>query len=146
MIGNICDMPKVLEIMRIVGITISIIRIAVPIILILSIMIKLVRVVMSNKDDELSKMGKVIVRNIIAAVLVFLMPVFVRVIVDIVDPNNEYEKCLQVSSLEDIRKIYNDQEEDLVKKAEESENIYDYSNAYSNLTNIKDSNKRKELS
>lgn len=145
MIGSICDLPKVLEVMRIINIVISIIRIVVPIMLILSVMIKLVRIVTSNSQDEMPKMYKVIVRNVIAAVLVFLIPTFVDVMVTLVDPGNEYKKCLQVKSLEDIRKIYVDQEEDLVQKAEESNNIYDYSTAQSYLVNVKDSEKKEEF-
>lgn len=145
MIGSICDVPKVLEVMRIVNIVISIIRIAVPIILILSVMIKFVRVITSPDKEEMPKMIKVVTKSVIAAVIVFLIPTFVSVIVGIVAPNSDYKQCLEVKSLEDIRQIYVTQEEKLVTKAEESNDIYDYSTAYSNLVNIKDATKRQEF-
>lgn len=139
---NICNSPEVLKVMRIVNIVINIIRIIVPIILIVMSMIDLVRAV---TNAELNKISKPIVNKVIAAILIFLIPTFVRVIANIASNNGEYEKCLGDISLDTINNAYVEREEDLVSTAEESLNIYDYNNGINNLINIKDEDKKEEF-
>ena len=71
MILNVCDLPDVLKVMRIVNIAITIIKVIVPIILIVSAMIDFARAV---SNSELNKISKTMINKVIAAVLVFLMP------------------------------------------------------------------------
>ena len=141
MIGSICEVPEVLKVMRIVNTVISIIRIAVPIILIVSVMIDLAHAV---SNAETNKITKKMVNKVIAAVLVFLIPVFVRVVADISSNNREYEKCLEKISLEDIEHAYSTKMEELVASAEESQDINDYNSAVIYLNNIKDSTLKSE--
>ncbi len=102
MVLSICSDPKILEIMRIVNLAINIIRIAVPIILIFVLMIKLVGAITKSDDDGLQKVMKIAPKNILAAALVFLVPFFVRMVVKITAPDSEYEKCITITSLEEI--------------------------------------------
>ncbi len=142
MIGNICELPTVLRVMRIVNIIIIIIRVVIPIILIISVMIDLVRAINSS---ELNKISKPIINKLLAAILIFLVPVFVKLIANITLANSEYQSCLGEISLETINNAYIKQAILLVEKAEESNNIYDYSNAMSYLINIDDKEKKKEF-
>ena len=142
MILNICDMPNVMEVLRIVNIVIKIIRIVVPIILMVSAMFDLVRAV---TNAELNKMSKTMVSKVIAAILVFLIPTFVSVIALIAGNNGEYKHCLEPISLDQIKIAYTEFENDLVEKAEETFDINDYSNAMVYLMNVKDPEKRKEF-
>ena len=133
MILSICDVPEVLKVMRIINIVINIIKIAVPIILIVAATIELVRAV---TNAELNKITKPMVNKVIAAVIIFLIPTFVRVIARVVGNNGEYEKCLADISRETIRDAYNRREEELVSKAEETLEESDYSAALYYLINI----------
>ena len=133
MILSICDVPEVLKVMRIINIVITIIKIAVPIMLIVMAMIDLVRAV---TNAELNKITKPIVNKVIAAVLIFLIPTFVRVIARVVGNNGEYEKCIGDITRETIRASYNSQEESLIEKAEESLDEADYNTALYYLINI----------
>ncbi len=84
---NLCDTPEFLEVMRIVNIVITIIKIVVPILLIVSAMIDLVRAI---NDSEISNVSKPIVNKVIAAILVFLIPTFVKTIANITLNSVEY--------------------------------------------------------
>ena len=95
MILSLCGNPAVVKIMDIVNVVIKLIRIFVPIILIIMCMIDLVRAVFNG---ELGKSLKTIVWRLITAVLVFLIPVIVNLIIGIVDPGNEYGKCLKLDN------------------------------------------------
>ena len=143
MIGSICSEPRVLEVMRLVNIIISIVRIAVPIILILSAMIKVVRIV-TNPDKEWESSRKSIISSTIAAVLIFLMPTFISIIFNVTSSNKDYKNCLEVKTVEQINEAYNRVAEDLVSEAEKTNNPSDYYTAHSYLSNIKDDAKRKE--
>ena len=138
---NLCDTPEFLEVMRIVNIVITIIKIVVPILLIVSAMIDLVRAI---NDSELNKISKPIINKVIAAILIFLIPTFVKIIANITLNSVEYEQCLGDISLDKINDAYISREEELVSTAEESLNIYDYNNGVMNLIKIKDKDKRAE--
>ena len=143
MILGICDSPAVLEVMLIVTKVITIIRIAVPILLIISLMIGFAKAVSNNDNDALEKAKKASVSKVIAAVLVFLIPTFVDVIVGIVNPNSEYKECLSDISSETVDKAYDNNMEKLLGSAETNKNLYDYYNAQNYLENIKDSSKKQ---
>ncbi len=144
MILSICSDPKVLEIMRIVNLVINVIRIAVPIILIFVLMIKLVGAVTKSDEDGLKKVLKTAPKNILAAALVFLVPMIVRIVVHITAPDSEYEKCITITSVSEVNNSYEQRMEQLVLKAEETKTLNDYNAAYNYLKYIKDADKRKE--
>ena len=140
MILSICDMPDALKVLRIVYSVLLIIRIVVPIILIVSAMIDFVRAV---QNAELNKITKPMVNKVIAAVLVFLIPTFVRVIAMIAGNDGEYEQCLKDISKETINQAYNNIAERLVSIAEDSLDENDLATAENYLINIKDKDERE---
>ena len=144
MIGSICSEPKVLEVTRIINLVITIIKIAVPIILIVAAMIDYMNAVKDN--DELAKTSKLIVNKLIAAILVFFIPTFVSLIANYIIPNSDYKNCLKTYSIDEIQDMYIDREEEYVSKAEETVDFNDYSVALINLNNIKDETKKEEFS
>jgi hypothetical protein len=95
MILSLCSNPAITKIMDIINVVIKLIRIAVPIILILYCMFDLVRAIFNG---ELGKSLSMIVWRLITAVLVFLIPVIVNFIIGIVDPGNQYGKCLKLDN------------------------------------------------
>lgn len=141
MILSICDVPEVLKVIKIVKIVITIIKIAVPIILIISAMIDLVKAV---TNAELNKITKPIVNKVIAAVLIFLIPTFVNVILTITMTENNYNKCFSDATDENIRAIYIRNMDELVQKAETEETIQAVGTARSYLVNIKDNDLKEQ--
>ena len=145
MILSICESPNVLEVMRIVNIIIKIIKIAVPIILILFMMLEFMKAVSSNDSEALQKAKKNAISKMIAAALIFLIPTFVKLVVNVAAPDTDYAKCIIEVSKSTIEEAYEAIEEGLVKKAEETLKNADYSAAIIYLINIKDPVKRKEF-
>lgn len=143
---SICDNPDVLQVMRIVNIVITIIKIAVPILLIVFIMLELVGAV--SDEDKLKKVTSGAVRKFIAAVLIFLIPTLVQVIVVTTlgdeDAADGYKNCLKDLSLEQINKIYETNALEAIEKAESTLNNNDYSNAYILTHKIKNTTKKNE--
>lgn len=92
---ELCERKDIAGIVRIITTVILIIRIAVPIILILSVMIKLIRAITSH--DDISAMKKPIITSVIAAVLVFLIPTFVNVIMKICSVDISFDECIELS-------------------------------------------------
>lgn len=101
---NICDVPDILKVFKIIKLVINIIRIAVPIILIVSIMIDLLKRV--TKAEDFSKYGKLITNKIIAAVVVFLVPSFIAIIISLYGTKIGYNDCLDAATTNNINDLY----------------------------------------
>ena len=141
---SLCDNGDVLSVFRIVNIVIMIIKIAVPILLIVIGMITLMKTINVGNDDLLVKAKKQLVNNCIAAIVIFLIPTLVNVIVKISDTNNQYRDCLYADS-EIINDAYSNKAETLVSIAESSKTYNDYYAAKDAVTKIKDGNERASL-
>ena len=144
MILSICSVPEVLEVMRIINMVILIIKIAVPILLILTGMITLMNTINVGNEDLLVKAKKQLVNNCIAAIVIFLIPTLVNVIVKVSDTNNQYRDCLYADT-EIINETYSNKAETLVSIAESSKTYNDYYAAKDAVTKIKDGNERASL-
>ena len=143
---GICDDGSVLSVLRIANIVLTIIRIVVPIILIVSLMINYMSAVKNNDSDALAKANKLLVTRIIAAVLVFLIPTFVRVIINVVDPGNRtYFSCLNDATKENISAAYRVRTEKYIDMARESLKQSDYQLALNSLDNVTEEADRAEL-
>ena len=130
--------------MKYVNLFISIIRIVVPIILIFVASFKYISVIKTGDEDNLNKVNKTVITNAIAAVVIFLIPNLVSLIVNISFSENDYKNCLEANDAI-IVQAYEDKLGNLVSKAEETLNIYDYNAAQLYLKNIKDEEKRKSF-
>lgn len=95
-IAHICQIDSFAKIIKIISLLINIIRIAVPIILIIATMLKLLSAV-SGGADAFEKVKKVIITNVIAAVLIFLIPTFVNIITRLTGTYDTYQVCLKSS-------------------------------------------------
>ena len=144
MILSICSEPKILEILKIINLLLGIIRVVVPIILIISLMIKLLSAMTKNDSDILSSVKKSAIPSMVAAVIIFLIPNIVDIIVRISFPSTDYKACLSNITDEKIENAYIERIEDLISLAEETFDMNDYNNAYKYLKNIKDVEKKSE--
>ena len=141
MILSICQLPEVLKVFRLIKIIITILKIAVPIILIVSVMLDYLRAVKDN--DELSKMSKLVVTKLVAALLVFFIPTFVSIIVNTLGSDNTYAACLVDANEEKINDLYIEMMEKYMEGARTNKDISSYYNAYNYLKNIKDDTQRE---
>ena len=145
MIFNICSVPDILNIFRIIKLFITIIKIAVPTLLIISLMLKFSKVVSSGDANELEKVKKSAVSNIIAAVLIFLVPTFVNMIIKITPNFTGYENCIILATPEGIAQAHESVMEDLVVTAEKNPTEANLNIALQYLSKITDPAKKAEF-
>ena len=144
MILGICEEPSILNVMRLVVLLIKILRVAVPIILIIVMMLRFASAMTKHDDAAVTKAMKSVVPNIIAAVLIFLVPSFVDIVVKISMPNSDYTKCISDITIEKVNQAYNSKMDKLISEVESSLEYSDYTSAYAYLQNIKDAEKKQE--
>lgn len=94
--AGFCQREEIARILKLIKLFVNIIRAAVPIILIISAMLKFIDVVV-KKGDEFEKVKKTVVTNIVAAVLIFLIPTFVNIIAKITNTYNVLQTCFDLS-------------------------------------------------
>ncbi len=90
-----CERDDVAGTIRSSYMILQIIRISVPIILILSTMIKLINAL--TNPEKMGNIKKTIISNIMASVLIFLIPNFVSIIVNISSKNIDFGECIEKS-------------------------------------------------
>ena len=146
MILSVCDNPSVLEIMKIIKTAITIIKIVVPLILIISLMIGYTRAVANKDNDALAKANKNAVAKIIAAVLIFLIPTFVNIIVKISNGDDNYISCLKYANKEGIQSAYKKIATNYVNNVKNTLSSADYIKAVTYINNnIKNESEKNEL-
>ena len=134
MILSVCDVPDVLKVMKLVKLVILLIKIIVPIALIVSVMIDFMKAVTTAED--FSKTGNLLVKKIIAAVVLFLLPTAVNIIVNLVDPGNEYMQCFNMATTESINAKYEAHMQNLINYLKSYPSSATHSEAVLYLSNI----------
>lgn len=138
MILTFCENPIVLEVMSVIKILIRIITIVVPIILIISSMIMFTREMAGGKDDLVSDGLKNFATKLIAAVLIFLIPTFVNIIVGMTSGDFEFSKCLNVNNTRSIQAARTKGVESYIEIANNSLSFGDYQKALTEVNKLSD--------
>ncbi len=142
MILSICDDPDVLSVMRIIIIVINIVKIIVPIILIITGMISFTKAVV---DSDYQKPLKQLVTKVVAAILVFFIPTFVSIVVNIFDTKDIYYSCIENATKEKIEEGYVNRAKLYVLNAKNSLSISYYQYAVGKVNKLKNSSAKEEL-
>ena len=142
MILSVCDNPDVLKVVNLIKTIILIIKIAVPIILIISVMVDYMNAIKDN--DELAKTSRLATRKLAAAILVFLIPTFVNIIADVIIPNSEYTACLDNANSRGIKIAYETIASDLMDKARTSRDINSVNEALKYVYKLEDESLRNK--
>lgn len=90
-----CQREEITRVLHLIALLINIVRVAVPIILIISAMIKLTSAI--TKNDGLDKVKGVLITNIVAAILIFLVPTFVSIIAKLTGSYELLQACFKLS-------------------------------------------------
>ena len=85
---NLCTNPNALKTFKFIGNILDVVFIAIPIILILMGSIDFMKAVMASKEDEIKKAQGVFIKRIVAAVVVFFVPIIASILLELV----EYDK------------------------------------------------------
>lgn len=91
-----CFCNDTANIWQIVGYVLLVIKIVIPILLIIFGMIDLGKAVTSNKEDEIKKSTKSLVRRAIAAVVIFFIPTMVGFIMGLIKDYSNNEKIYRI--------------------------------------------------
>ena len=113
-----CENSSILSMLLLVKNFLNLLTIIVPIVLILYTMLDLIK----NQIDVDKKYLKVIGKRFIYAILIFLVPTIINLIVTNIDEGNKYLTCYKEATTENI-KYYRAREEAEKKKEEEQKNI-----------------------
>lgn len=93
--GELCGPDGLNPILKIVGIVVLGIKIAVPIILIVVGMFDLAKAVGEKDEGKIKEAQQKLVKRAIAAVLVFLVITLVGILMRIINKNPEYKNCIE---------------------------------------------------
>lgn len=104
-LNEICT-DGVAQIIAIVGFLLKIVQWIVPIVLILFGTIDLVKAVIASKEDEIKKNQQVLIKRVIAAVIVFLVPLIVSVITGLLG-TDDWKECWNEHRSDSIGDILN---------------------------------------
>lgn len=80
-------------IMTIVGYLVYAIKIIVPVLLLVMGMFELATAITEKKDDKIKEATSRLIRKVVAAVCVYLVPTIVGMIINLIDPNVGWKDC-----------------------------------------------------
>ena len=141
MILDICSDPDVLITLSIIKTIITIIMIVVPIILLFSLIFKAVSAATQGKEDALAELKKKAVPNIVTAVLIFIVPFGINIILSILPDFTGYSSCLTNATPEGIEASVETKLDKLIARIEETLSLDDYNTALHYLEKLKDEEK-----
>ena len=142
MLLTVCSNPDLLSVMYLVNQMINVLKIVAPIALIIAMMISLVKAVIANDENMVAKEKAKIPKKMIAMVLIFFVPTFIQVVMNIVDSSYEYNSCFVGATKENIAQAYLTKADNAVLKAEESLNYLDVEEAKLAINKLKDKEKQ----
>lgn len=145
MLLSICNNPDVLSIFLIIKIIIDGIKIVVPIILIVALSLKFLKVVKSGDDNALKDAEKAAIKSAIACIAVFLIPMCVSTVVKLATSSDISKSCFTSATSDHIESLYIAKAEELLANAEFSEDYNELGQARNEIYKIKDPDKKKAM-
>lgn len=143
---SVCESPHVLSVLRIIKIIVMIIKIAIPILLIISLMISFARPILSNDNDALAKEIKNSVPKIVAVVVIFMVPTFIGLIFSVADQDKKtYIGCFEDATSEKIELAFVKEAEIYMSKANETLSKADYNIALMKVKKLKNKDEKERL-
>ena len=120
MILSICDSADVLSALRIVKIFIQFARIAIPIMLIVSISLDFFSAMTNGDSDALSRAARNSVSRAIATVVIFFIPQIISMTVSLATEDDSYKVCIKSATIENISKAYTEEATIYLQDAEKN--------------------------
>ncbi len=143
---SFCSSPEVLEVMMLVKLLIRAICVIVPIILIVVLTVDYMKAVSNSDDKMVFKITKNLPYRAVAALLIFFIPSFVKMIVFIADSDaNDIYSCIENATPELIDVAYQNNSRSRLDRLKESLSIDDYNNARISISEIEDITIKNEL-
>ncbi len=96
-----CQEESVLKVLRVVGYVIYVAKIVIPLLLIIMGSIDFAKAVISSDDKAMKDAGSTLLRRFIAAVIIFLLPTILNLLLGLVDniesfdPKGNFNNCTE---------------------------------------------------
>ncbi len=93
---NFCQQPGVLRTMKIIGLVINVVKIALPVLIVGTAMFKFVNVIISGKEEDMKEAAMTVIKKVVAGMLIFIIPGVIHfVFTNVVNANNSsnFTKC-----------------------------------------------------
>lgn len=134
---SLCDNSSALNAIYLAKTAISIITIVVPIVLIVSLMILIVKYITTHDDDFLIKLKSSAINRIISALVVFLVPLGVNILLETLNTGSDFKTCYSNANADYIaqRKQEEKIEKEIEKRAREQELALKQQQSSSNSSN-----------
>lgn len=146
LIGFICDSSSVLTVIKIVKTVLKILQVIAPIALIISLMFVLTNDVKDPGNEMLPGFKKKIVPSCIAIAALFLVPVLVKMVVNLSSTEeNNYAACLENATTEKIAAAKMEEINVLVNNALASGTETDYLYAIREVNKMDDSEEKESM-
>ncbi len=98
---SFCEREEILKVLRVLGYVIYVAKLVIPLLLIIFGSIDFGKAVLSSDDKAIKEAGGTLVRRFIAAVIVFLLPTILNLLLDLVynyesfKENESFKKCTE---------------------------------------------------
>jgi hypothetical protein len=139
---SLCGTAEVLNVIRIIKIFITIIKIVVPILLVITAMTNYTKAVTTG---DLQKPNKALINQMLAAIIIFLVPTVVNVVINVAWADSEVNQCLRNATSENIANVRIENTNDLISKLEKNLNATNYNQALASAKKIEDAETKKEM-
>lgn len=142
---SICSNPDVLSVMNILNNIITIIKVLVPVLIIITGVMSLAKAVMSEDDKLLKSSVQTFITKFFVGATIFFIPAIFGAFFSLVAPDMEYMDCFEKAKPQNINKAYLDIAMNRVALAEKTIDEDDYSSAYMAVLKLKDDTAKKNL-
>ena len=139
MVLSVCSNPDLLSVMLLVNQIIKLLTLLVPIGLIIFSSIDLLKAVIATDPEGIAKKKQAIPKRALAAVIIFLIPSIINLVMNVADDTFEYSSCFTNATKETISAAYINRADNAVAKAESTLNKIDYDNASLYVFKLEDS-------
>ena len=92
LLAGSCEMTELLPVISAVKFILKVIQYVVPVVLIIFGSIDLIKAVIAGKEDDIKKNQQTLFKRIIAAVIVFLVPLIVSVVMGLIG-GDDFKAC-----------------------------------------------------
>lgn len=140
---DICTNSDILQVLVLIRLALRIITIILPIIMIVNLVITVFKSIVNEQD--LTKNIMLNFKQLIAALIVFLIPNIIEFTVSLVSTeDNNLMQCIETTSIEDIERLEEEQAQELIDKTYEDYDSSIYQDAKAAISKIDDKATREE--
>ena len=145
MILSVCQDPDILSVMNIFNKVITIIKIMVPILIVITALISVGKAIAWGEDNDIKNAVQVMIIKFFVGATIWFIPTFVESVMMIVDPQSDYMDCFNKASKENIKKAYLAIAQRAVNDAERTIDPDYYSDAMYAVSRVEDGTAKSNL-